>query len=282
KNPFFQESLDEDVKDLIKKNGLRNIAILTIAPTGTISNAVLGFKNNDNYYPGVSSGVEPIFALYYQRRSETLNKEESSRFYNVFHPTVQAYIELKHLNEKAQDITNLEELRKILPPYFFRTSHFINPEKRVEIQGVCQKYIDHSISSTVNLPENIAPETVSDVYFQAWKKGLKGITIYRDGSRYPILSVATEQTKFQDIKKKSFKVFSNNEELTLKGDEVFALSNGMLTTAYHAIKENHDAMVEELSDSPDKLINLGSSSKDAKNTCEVKFVDGKLVKTCDE
>ncbi|MBI2672425.1 hypothetical protein HYX16_05815, partial [Candidatus Woesearchaeota archaeon] len=127
KNPFFQESLDEDVKDLIKKNGLRNIAILTIAPTGTISNAVLGFKNNDNYYPGVSSGVEPIFALYYQRRSETLNKEESSRFYNVFHPTVQAYIELKHLNEKAQDITNLEELRKILPPYFFRTSHFINP-----------------------------------------------------------------------------------------------------------------------------------------------------------
>jgi ribonucleoside-diphosphate reductase alpha chain len=211
-----------------------------------------------------------------------LNKEESSRFYNVFHPTVQAYIELKHLNEKSQDITNLEELRKILPSYFFRTSHFINPEKRVEIQSVCQKYIDHSISSTVNLPENIAPETVSDIYFQAWKKGLKGITIYRDGSRYPILSVATEQTHFQEIKKKSFKVFANNEELTLKGDEVFALTSGMLTTAYHSIKENYDAMVEEISDSPDKLINLGSSSKDGKNTCEIKFVDGKLVKTCDE
>ena len=88
--------------------------------------------------------------------------------------------------------------------------------------------------------------------------------------------------QFQDIKKKSFKVFANNEELILKGDEVFALSNGLLTTAYHAIKENHDVIVEEISDSPEKLVNLGSSGKDAKSTCEVKFVDGKLVKTCDE
>ncbi|MEK6936636.1 MAG: ribonucleoside-diphosphate reductase, adenosylcobalamin-dependent, partial [Nanoarchaeota archaeon] len=282
KCPFFKEAIDQDVKDLIRRNGIRNIAILTIAPTGTISNVVLGFKNKEKYYVGVSSGMEPIFALYYQRRSETLNKEESSKFYNVFHPTIQAFIDLKKMNEKAQDITNLEELRKVLPENFFRTSHFINAEKRVEIQGICQKYIDHSISSTVNLPESIKPEAVSSIYFDAWKKGLKGITIYRDGSRYPILSVAQEQTEFQEVKKKTFKVYTNNEELVLKGDEVFALENGLLSTAYHSIKENHPVRIEELNLATGESIISSFIEKSVdKNTCEIKIEDGKVVKTCE-
>ncbi len=279
KGPFFQEALSQEVKDSIKKRGLRNIAILTIAPTGTISNVVLGFKNKNNYYVGVSSGVEPIFALYYQRRSETLNKEESSKFYNVFHPTVQSFIDLKQLTEKAKDITNLDELRKVLPSFFFRTAHFISAEKRIEVQSACQKFIDHSISSTVNLPESIKPEMVSSIYFDAWKKGLKGITIYRDGSRYPILSVAQEQTEFQEIKKKTFKVLTNNENLILKGDEVFTMENGLLSTAYHSLKENHDIPIEEISLNTDKLSMLGINSTE-KNTCEIKIEDGKIIKTC--
>lgn len=282
KCPFFQEAIDEDVKELIRINGLRNIALLTIAPTGTISNVVLGFKNKDNYYVGVSSGVEPIFALYYQRRSETLNKEESSKFYNVFHPTVQSYIDLKKLNEKTRDVTNLEELKTILPGNFFRTAHFINADKRVEIQGICQKYIDHSISSTVNLPESVKPEAVSNIYFDAWKKGLKGITIYRDGSRYPILSVAQEQTEFQEIKKKTFKVYTNDQEFTLKGDEVFALENGLLTTAYHAVKENHPVKIEEINFNTGETVISNFIEKSAeKNSCEIKIVDGKVIKTCE-
>ncbi len=280
KCPFFQESIDPDVKELVRKNGLRNIAILTIAPTGTISNVVLGFKNKEKYYVGVSSGVEPVFALYYQRRSETLNKEESSKFYNVFHPTVQAHIDLKNLNEKSQGVTDLEELRKILPDHFFRTAHFINADKRVEVQGICQKYIDHSISSTVNLPESIKPDMVSNIYFDAWKKGLKGITIYRDGSRYPILSVAQEQTEFQEVKKKTFKVFTNDQELILKGDEVFALEDGVLSTAYHSIKENHPVKIEEINFSAEKTELMGNLDT-SKNTCEIKIEDGKVIKTCE-
>jgi len=282
KCPFFQESIDQDVKDLIRRSGLRNIALLTIAPTGTTSNVVLGFKNKEKYYVGVSSGVEPIFALYYQRRSETLNKEESSKFYNVFHPTIQAYLDLKNLDEQAQDVTNLEELRKVLPTSFFRTSHFINADKRVEIQGICQRYIDHSISSTVNLPESIKPEMVSSIYFDAWKKGLKGITIYRDGSRYPILSVAQEQTEFQEVKKKTFKVYTNSEELLLKGDEVFVLENGSLSTAYHSIKENHPIKIEEINLETGQAVisNFIEKSTD-KNTCEIKIEDGKVIKTCE-
>lgn len=282
KCPFFQESIDPEVKELIRRNGLRNIALLTIAPTGTISNVVLGFKNKERYYVGVSSGVEPIFALYYQRRSETLNKEESSKFYNVFHPTIQAYLDRKELNEKAQDITNLEELRKVLPTSFFRTAHFINADKRVEIQGICQRFIDHSISSTVNLPESIKPELVSNIYFDAWKNGLKGITIYRDGSRYPILSVAQEQTEFQEIKKKTFKVYTNSQEMMLKGDEVFVLENGLLSTAYHSIKENHPVKIEEINlDTGQAVISNFIEKSIDKNTCEIKIEDGKVVKTCE-
>ena len=278
KCPFFQEAINEEVKESVKKRGMRNIALLTIAPTGTISNVVLGFKNKNKFYVGVSSGVEPIFALYYQRRSETLNKEESSKFYNVFHPTVQAYIDMKNLTDKAKGITNLDELRKLLPAHFFRTAHFIKPEKRIEIQSVCQKFIDHSISSTVNLPESIKPNLVSDIYFDAWKKGLKGITIYRDGSRYPILSVAQEQTEFQEIKKKNFKVLANNEELILKGDEVFTLENGILSTAYHSLKENHNIPIQEMGLTSEDLVS--GSGIASKNTCEIKIEDGKVIKTC--
>src|SRR3989344_3966613 len=278
KCPFFQEAINEEVKESVKKRGMRNIALLTIAPTGTISNVVLGFKNKNKFYVGVSSGVEPIFALYYQRRSETLNKEESSKFYNVFHPTVQAYIDMKNLTDKAKGITNLDELRKLLPAHFFRTAHFIKPEKRIEIQSVCQKFIDHSISSTVNLPESIKPNLVSDIYFDAWKKGLKGITIYRDGSRYPILSVAQEQTEFQEIKKKTFKVLTNNEELILKGDEVFTLENGILSTAYHSLKENNNISIQEMGLTSEDLVS--GSGIASKNTCEIKIEDGKVIKTC--
>ena len=291
RGPFFTEALTEDVRDLVKENGLRNLAILTIAPTGTLSNIVLGFVHGKKHYAGVSSGVEPIFALYYRRRSETLNKEESSKFYTVFHPTVQGYVEMIGLKDSLGDIENLDEMRKVLPEHFFRTAHFIDPMKRVEIQGICQKYIDHSISSTVNLPESIKPETVSQVYFEAWKKGLKGITIYRDGSRYPILSVATQQSEFQKMKSKPFKVVTSSGELMVKGDEVFTMDDGSLTTVFHSLELNHPVEIIHLD--PVTLEPIGSNldkfftpQKQADGTasgiCKIELKDGKVVKTCEE
>ncbi len=232
--PFFKEALSAETKKLIQEKGLRNIAILSIAPTGSISNIALGFKIGDKHYLGVSSGIEPIFALYYTRRAESFGNQ----FFKVFHSTVQAYIDLHNLQDKVVNAQTEAELTEYLPPHFFRTAHHINAEKRVEIQGKCQRYVDHSISSTVNLPETIEPEVISNIYLVAWKKGLKGITIYRDGSRYPILSVDGQKTEFQKIKEKLFKILlaDTKEEVTLKGDDIIQTPDGKLTTVYHYLK----------------------------------------------
>ncbi len=228
--PFFKEALSQETREMIRDKGLRNIAILAIAPTGSISNIVLSFKNGTKNYLGVSSGIEPIFALFYTRRSESFG----NKFFKVFHSSVQAYIDLHNLGDKVQDAQTEAELTEHLPGYFFRTSHHIMPDKRVEIQGRCQKYVDHSISSTVNLPENVEPETISDVYLKAWKQGLKGITIYRDGSRYPILSIETQKTEFQTAKNKIYTIkIKPGEEIKAHGDDILSLPNGELTTVYH-------------------------------------------------
>lgn len=240
-NPFFKEIINEDVKDLIEKHGIRNIAILSIAPTGTISNAITGFRTEKKNYIGVSGGIEPIFALYYQRRSEQMNQ---GAVYNVFHNTVQAYIDVKGLTEKAAG-ANQEQLKAILPKEFFRTAHYITPDMRVKIQGIAQKYIDHSISSTVNLSEDIDPETISEIYLNAWKNGLKGITVYRDGSRFPILSVEGEETDFQRFKKKKFNIKIGEQTHNVNGNEVMVTSSGRLTTIYHGQKSGIFNMGEQ-------------------------------------
>ncbi len=232
--PFFKESLSDETKALIKKKGLRNVAMLAIAPTGSISNIVLSFVNGTKHYLGVSSGVEPVFALFYTRRTESLG----NKFFKVFHSTVQAYIDLHELNEKVENAQTEAELTDFLPPHFFRSAHHIDGNKRIEIQGHCQKYVDHSISSTVNLPETIEPEVISDIYLNAWKRGLKGITVYRDGSRYPILSVEGEETEFQRMKEKFFKILLENDEqeVTLRGDDIIVTPDDRLTTVYHYLK----------------------------------------------
>jgi len=229
--PFFKETLSIETKELIRQKGLRNIAILSIAPTGTISSVVLSYRNGGKNYIGVSGGVEPIFALFYTRRSESFG----NKLFMVFHSTVAAYIDKYGLMEKAQE-SNEEELRKILPEHFFRTAHYIEPEQRVRIQGIWQKFIDHSISSTVNLPEDIDPETISNIYMDAWKHKLKGITIYRAGSRYPILSVDESKNELQQYKDKQFEVHMNGETKMMHGDDFITLPNGALTTVYHAMK----------------------------------------------
>jgi len=227
--PFFQEALSATTRAMIKENGLRNIALLAIAPTGSISNIVLSFKNGNKNYLGVSSGLEPIFALFYTRRSESFG----NKFFKVFHSTIQAYIDINGLSDKVKEAQTEAELTEYLPGYFFRTAHHISAQQRVDIQGRCQKYVDHSISSTINLAETVEPETISDIYLSAWKKGLKGITIYRDGSRFPILSVESQKTEFQEAKDKTFVLKMGGKEVNVKGDDVISLPSGELTTVFH-------------------------------------------------
>ena len=231
---FYREALDAETRSLIRSKGLRNIAILSIAPTGTISSIVLGYNIAEKNFIGVSGGIEPVFAMYYTRRSESLE----NKHFKVFHSTIDAYLQQTGLSEKAHSLTKTHELEGLLPKHFFRTAHFIDAAKRVKIQGLWQKYVDHSISSTINLAEDINPEVISNIYLDAWKSGLKGITIYRAGSRYPILSSETEKTEFQKYKDKLFETEIGGKKVRVKGGDVTVLPNGRLTTIYHAMKEN--------------------------------------------
>jgi len=157
--PFVQR-IDQKVKDKIRINGIRNSAITTVPPVG--SGSVLA---------GCSSGVEPVFALSYTRRSKSLSQGE----FKVFHPLVKDYMQVHRITDEKQ-----------LPTYFV-TAHQIKPEMRVRMQAAIQKHIDTAISSTVNLPQDISTEEVEKIYLLAWKLGCKGITIYREGSREGIL-----------------------------------------------------------------------------------------------
>ncbi|MAG16035.1 ribonucleoside-diphosphate reductase, adenosylcobalamin-dependent [Candidatus Woesearchaeota archaeon] len=242
KGAFFMEALDADTRSTIRSKGLRNIAILSIAPTGTISSIVLGYNIGEKNFIGVSGGIEPIFALYYTRRSESFG----NKLFRIFHSTVNAYLQQTGLAEKAQKCKTTEELEAVLPKHFFRTAHVIDHEKRVKIQGLWQKYIDHSISSTINLPEDVQPEVISNVYLDAWKNGVKGVTIYRAGSRYPILSSETEKTEFQRYKDKTFETTIDDKKVQVKGGDVITLPDGKLTTVYHAMKEKKIVVKREL------------------------------------
>jgi ribonucleoside-diphosphate reductase alpha chain len=213
---------------------LRNIAITSIAPTGSISNIIKSFEIGKENYIGVSGGIEPLFALFYTRRAESFDNQ----FFQVFHSTVQAFLDLNNLNNEIKDVKKEFDLEDVLPNYFFKTAHTIPYAKRIMIQSTCQKYIDHSISSTINLPEDIEPEVISSIYLDAWSKGLKGITIYRDGSRFPILSVEGEKTDFQEFKDKRFEMeIGTDEVVEFTGDEIMVLEDGTLSTPFHYFKK---------------------------------------------
>ena len=233
--PFITESLSENTRLAIKEKGLRNIAIMSIAPTGSISNIVLSYQLNGENYIGVSGGVEPIFATYYNRRSESFG----NKTFKVFHSTIQAYIDKMNLNDKMAEANTIAEIEALLPDFLVRTAHKVDSKKRVVIQGAIQKYIDHSISSTINLAEDVEPEVISDIYFDAWKEKLKGVTVYREGSRHPILSTeGVSLTDFQTAKNNSYRLANDGEEKTIMGDDIIKLPDGRLTTVYHYMNDS--------------------------------------------
>jgi ribonucleoside-diphosphate reductase alpha chain len=166
-NPFFA-SFPPALLEKVAQQGLRNVTLLTIAPTGTI--AALA---------GCTSGIEPIFALSYTRRSESLSERE----FAVVHPLAVQYRTTYHLAADAA------------LPDFFTTAHHIDPEKRVLMQATLQRHIDQAISSTINLPRDTPTDTVERIYRQAWHAGCKGITVYREGAREGILLTEAEASK---------------------------------------------------------------------------------------
>ena len=169
RSPFLLENADADVIELIKEHGLRNSQLLTIPPTGSIATLV-----------GCSNGVEPIFQVAYTRKSESLHHEDT--YYKVFTPIVKEYMNANNLSYEDD-----------LPDHIVTTSN-LDYKERIEVQATWQQYIDASISSTVNVPNEFTVEQVEDLYLHAGERGLKGITIYRDGcARAGILT--TDKTK---------------------------------------------------------------------------------------
>ncbi|HJR54880.1 MAG TPA: adenosylcobalamin-dependent ribonucleoside-diphosphate reductase [Gemmatimonadota bacterium] len=154
----FIQALPDDLREQIKQFGMRNSTVLTVPPVGTGSIVAQS-----------SSGIEPIFCTSYRRRVKQ-DDGESFTEYKVYHPLIQ---ELWGDDEEL--------------PEHLVTAHDIDPYFRVRMQGVIQRWIDSSISSTVNLPNDVSVETVADIYVTAYQAGLKGITVYREGSREGIL-----------------------------------------------------------------------------------------------
>lgn len=174
KSEFLKNNTCESTKEVIEAYGLRNSQLLTIAPTGTISTML-----------GISGGIEPIFANSYTRKTESLHGHDE--YYKVYTPIVKEYMD----EHGIKDETEL--------PNWFCTSSTISPLNRVLMQGVWQKHIDASISSTVNLPEEATIEDVEEIYLNAWKEGLKGITVFRNGcKRLGILTTNNSQEKEEE------------------------------------------------------------------------------------
>jgi ribonucleoside-diphosphate reductase alpha chain len=168
---LFVKDLPKKLQTKIKNNGIRNCTLTTVAPTG--SGAIVA---------RVTSGVEPIFATSYKRKvkkNDSLGKEFDT--FTVYHPVVQ---EMFGTDEN-------------LPEYVV-TAHNVDPYFRVKMQGIVQRYIDSSISSTVNLAEETTVDTVADIYMTAYKADLKGITVYREGSREGILITDEKSSENKD------------------------------------------------------------------------------------
>jgi len=210
-----------DVYSRMMKHGRRNISISTVAPTGSIS-----------LLAQTSSGIEPVFMLSYKRRRKINPRDKNARVdfvdnsgdawqeFNVYHPKLSDWME----TSGEKDISK--------SPYAGATAMEIDWKKRVELQAIVQKYTTHSISSTINLPQTISEEVVGKIYLDAWKKGLKGITVYREGSRSGVL--VSDST---DTRKASAQRDVPRRPKTLEADVVRFMNNDKKWIAYVGLLE---------------------------------------------
>lgn len=193
-NPFIQRlaEADPELYKEMKASGRRNIALLTIAPTGSVSICTQ-----------TTSGIEPVFLVSYKRRKKiNPNDKDTSKHkiiqdnsgdyfeeYTVFHPKFIDWLKVNGYN--TEEVVNMkdDELSKIVEqsPYHKATSQDIDWVNKVKMQGAIQQWVDHSISVTVNVPKETTREVVSTIYQTAWESGCKGCTIYREGSRSGVL-----------------------------------------------------------------------------------------------
>lgn len=198
-NPFMNrlKEADSELYELMVKYGRRNIACLTIAPTGTTS-----------ILTQTTSGIEPVFLPVYKRRRKVNANDKEVRVdfvdesgdafeeYVVYHPKFITWMNINGIEVK--DNYTQEQIDEIVAksPYYKATSNDVDWLNKVKMQGAVQKWVDHSISVTINLPNDVSEDMVNKLYVEAWKSGCKGCTVYRDGSRSGVLiSLKNEKKK---------------------------------------------------------------------------------------
>lgn len=226
-NPFIQRlgSVDPTLLEEMKRFGRRNIACLTIAPTGTTS-----------LMTQTTSGIEPVFLPFYTRRRKVNPNDpgikvdfideigDSWEEFKVYHHKFLDWMKVNGYDvEKKYSDAELNEI-VTKSPYHKATSNDVDWVQKVKMQGRIQKWVDHSISVTINLPEDVKEDLVGDLYFEAWKSGCKGVTVYRDGSRSGVLvsdkdkteTIADENVKVVEERPKELETdvvrFQNNKE----------------------------------------------------------------------
>jgi len=197
-NPMINriKNADPALYEKMEKYGRRNIALLTIAPTGTTS-----------LMTQTTSGIEPVFLPVYKRRRKVNPGDKDVRVdftdesgdtweeYIVFHHKFKTWMEANgHETNREYSQEDLNELVKI-SPYYKATSNDVDWLAKVRMQGRIQKWVDHSISVTINLPADAKEELVGELFFEAWKSGCKGVTVYRDGSRSGVLIANDDKEK---------------------------------------------------------------------------------------
>ena len=197
-NPFINrlKEVSPELYENMVKYGRRNIACLTIAPTGTTS-----------LMTRTTSGIEPVFLPVYKRRRKVNPNDvdvhvdfidetgDAFEEYVVYHPKFLEWMKINNI-EKRNNYTQ-EELEELVAksPYYKATSNDVDWLEKVKMQGRVQKWVDHSISVTINLPADVSEELVNNLYVEAWKSGCKGCTVYRDGSRAGVLVSLEKKTE---------------------------------------------------------------------------------------
>ena len=246
-NPFIKRifAAAPELEEEMKKYGRRNISLLTVAPTGTVS-----------ILTQTTSGIEPVFLPVYKRRRKVNPNDKNVKIvfvdevgdsweeYKVFHPKFEVWLEKNGYDVSKVKELDDGELDKIIEksPYFKATSNDVDWLSKVKLQGAIQKWVDHSISVTINLPESASEELVDELYRTGWREGCKGLTVYRDGSRSGVLisDKKSKEIKEDDmIKYKRPKVlkaeiqrFNNNDEkwiafVGLKGGKPYEIFTGI-------------------------------------------------------
>jgi ribonucleoside-diphosphate reductase alpha chain len=277
-NPYIGRlrEADPELYDLMVKHGRRNIACLTIAPTGTTS-----------ILTQTTSGIEPVFLPVYKRRRKVnpsdkdvhvdLVDENGDSFeeFIVYHPKFITWMNTVGI-EVRRDYTQ-EQLNDIVArsPYYKATSNDVDWVNKVKMQGDVQKWVDHSISVTINLPNDISEEMVGKLYVEAWRSGCKGCTVYRDGSRTGVLVSLSENDKKKEKEKQAH--YMAEEEHILKRPKELEAD----VVRFQNNKDKWIAFIGLIDGRPYEIF-TGIADDDEGIFCPKSVNKGKIIKATDE